>query len=264
MTAVIVVADTHVNSTVGLCPPSVSLDDGGTYHASRGQRWLWECWQKLIETVKPLAPFILVSNGDAVEYDQFHSRQTITRNKATILRMAADVWDPLVKLSSSFYVVRGTQVHTGKSAEYEESFARDFGAVKCPETKTWSWWSLPLEVERVKLDIRHATTNGGLPWTAKYSALRCAARAEFEAVEAGEPLPDLVIRSHVHKYQDSHDAYRVRAVYTPAWQLATSYVHSLASCTPSDIGGIILYCDKSRYEVQSLLYKPERRKWVKG
>jgi len=39
---VAVVADTHPNSTVGLCPPEVELDDGGTYHASKAQRWLWE------------------------------------------------------------------------------------------------------------------------------------------------------------------------------------------------------------------------------
>ena len=30
--------DTHIGSTVALCKPTVDLDDGGTYHASRAQR----------------------------------------------------------------------------------------------------------------------------------------------------------------------------------------------------------------------------------
>jgi hypothetical protein len=40
----VLTGDLHVNSTVALCPPTVELDDGGTYHHSRTQAWIWNRW----------------------------------------------------------------------------------------------------------------------------------------------------------------------------------------------------------------------------
>jgi hypothetical protein len=37
---VVAVSDLHINFTGGLCPPSVPLDDGGTYLPSKPQRVL--------------------------------------------------------------------------------------------------------------------------------------------------------------------------------------------------------------------------------
>ena len=40
-----ITSDLHAGSTVAICPPRVQLDDGGEYHASKAQRWLWERWK---------------------------------------------------------------------------------------------------------------------------------------------------------------------------------------------------------------------------
>jgi hypothetical protein len=41
---ILVISDTHINSTVALCKPSVQLDDGQEVKISRAQRWFWENW----------------------------------------------------------------------------------------------------------------------------------------------------------------------------------------------------------------------------
>ena len=41
---VAIISDLHAGSTVGLCPPRFTLDDGGDYVSSPAQRWLWRNW----------------------------------------------------------------------------------------------------------------------------------------------------------------------------------------------------------------------------
>lgn len=99
-TAIIAFGDTHINSTVALCTPKVQLDDGGTYHASRGQRWLWDMWLEYIAWAKDMTDGYkraVLINGDLAELDtKRRSNQIITANKATIQATIRDVLDPLM------------------------------------------------------------------------------------------------------------------------------------------------------------------------
>ena len=85
-TAIIITSDQHIGSTVALCPPRVPLDDGGTYVASPGQRWLWQGWLEFIQYAKDLAQGykpIAVFNGDLAELDtKRRTNQLINPNKA--------------------------------------------------------------------------------------------------------------------------------------------------------------------------------------
>ena len=42
----IVISDGHTGDQLGLCPPEVPLNHGGTYHHSKYQAGVWECWEK--------------------------------------------------------------------------------------------------------------------------------------------------------------------------------------------------------------------------
>lgn len=66
MTTLLIVSDTHINSTVAICPSEVELDDGGSYRPSRGQRWLWAGGKKLTEHMQQYKGYTLIVNGDAV------------------------------------------------------------------------------------------------------------------------------------------------------------------------------------------------------
>ena len=64
----------------------------------------------------------------------------------------------------------------------------------------------------------------------------------FEAAERGERPPHLLIRGHVHRPGDSYDAYPVRALILPSWQLSTSYGYRIGGGT-LPIGGAYVVCD---------------------
>ena len=128
-TRVVVVSDAHINSTVGLCPPSVNLDDGGTYRYSVQQRALWRSWLDFCEKAHDSTDnVIVILNGDLVENGN-KSTQVISRNKASILGMAYDAIAPLVEDADKVFVIRGTEYHTGSSADLEEAFAKDLSNV---------------------------------------------------------------------------------------------------------------------------------------
>lgn len=201
-----------------------------------------------------------VINGDAVEGDaKRRSWQTISRNPATVLGLAADIFDPLAKASAGLFFVRGTGAHVGKSAHLEEQLAADLDGQVCPETGAHSWYHLPLEVEGVRLDIAHhpGIGVGRNPWTAFNSINTLASRMLFEHANAGRQLPHLVIRSHNHTYRDSLDNYRVRAITLPAWTLATEYIQQIQPGALADIGAVLVHCSAGYYEVEVIRFKAQ-------
>ena len=260
MKTLLFLGDTHIGSTVALCKPTVELDDGGTYHASRAQRVLYTTWHKLIDMVKPDTTVIL--NGDLVETDTKHrSYQIITRNRTTLRRLANDVLDELVSKCAAVYVIRGTEAHAGKSASMDDAIGEDFDAPG-HTAGSHSWWYLPLEVEGVRLDIAHHASMSGLPWN-KNSANILASKIMFSAADRGERPPNLVIRSHMHRWSDSYDTFGTRALQLPAWTFATAHTERINPGAIAEIGAAFVTIDKGAYEIDKFKAEPEKRLWVK-
>jgi hypothetical protein len=252
-----IASDFHANSTVGLCPPIVNLDDGGTYKASRGQRWLWECWLDYTAKVKAAAngaPISAFINGDAVEADsKKRSTQLITRNKSTILSMATETLAPLIDIATRVFFMRGTDAHVGKSAEMEEELAKDCTITEPYSDSISSWWTFYGEFSGVYFDISHHGRMGGLPWSKTNPLGPLAVRLMM--AYAGRKL-DVAVRSHNHKYGTTADNYPVMVTAAPAWQLATEYSNRQGFVEPADIGGLIFTCDKGAYTWRKVTYPP--------
>ena len=262
MTTLLCISDTHIGSTVAVRKPEFELDDGDTTFASPGQRWLWDRLLEVANKAKKYKP-ILVLNGDIAEGDfKNRSYQMITRNKATIKSLAVDTLDPLCKIAKKIYVVRGTPAHVGKSAHLEEEIAKDFGA-EGPSEKVYSHWYLPLMIDNIQVDIAHHTTAGGKPFSAASAANRTADRVMQEYLREREPLPHLVLRSHVHLWSDSYDLFPIRAIHLPAFTFATEFVNRIAPGTIADIGAVMVHISGNKYEVEKIQFKPEGRKWVR-
>ncbi len=265
-----VTSDHHTNSTIGLCKPTRQLDDGGTYKLSDGQRWLWRCWKDYIEQVQHAQEFlqpaktIAVFNGDVFDGDHHGTAQIITRNPATMQRIGFDTLEPLINLADDLYVVRGTEAHNGKSDAAEEELAADVGAIG-PGKDIYSWWHLPLQVYKTRIDFAHHATMGRLPWTRRAGAVKTAAVAMFNAAERKVIPPDLVIRSHRHQWSDSGDNYPTRAIHMGAWQLATAYVQRIDAGAVAEVGGLIIVVwPDGSYEVRKVRYNEKPRAWVKA
>lgn len=250
MEAIILTGDHHVNSTVGLCPPSFELDDGGTYQLNKTQRWMWaywkECWEEAEEFTKGAKRSTWIVNGDALDFDhKGRSSQYVTNNKATVQRMAVEALEPGLEKVDRVYFIRGTDAHTGRDGEMEEQLAQDID-ITVKNGEVASWYHLQGVICGMRVDVAHHTSMGGLAWTDKNAANKIAADAIMQYVLAGQKFPNLVVRSHVHRHADSHDNYPLRAMILPAWQSMTSYGAKLNPNRLSDIGMVVLLVEDGK------------------
>lgn len=258
------VSDLHTNSTVGLCPPRVVLDDGGYYTASDAQKWLWACWLDFVEWAKDHIErhrpdrVIVVVNGDSSDGSHHRTFQIISHNPGDMIDMAYRVLEPLLDLADDVLVTRGTGAHVGGSGWMEEKIAKDINA-NTLGTDNHSHYKLSFELEGVYFDIRHHSSMGRRPWTRANSANFLASHIIMSRTEAGWRIPDVAVRAHMHRHADSGKNFKtVRALYSPAWQLATEYVHKVATedADISDIGGLLFVCEDGSCEVFARLYQP--------
>jgi len=256
-----VVGDQHTNSTVGLCPPYVELDDGGSYHHSPLQSFLWEKWLEYIERVKAhkslrKAKVCTVLNGDIFDGDHHNTFQIITRNDATMQKIAYSALAPLLEVSDRVYVVRGTGAHSGGSGRREEEFAEDVEAYRSGDSGPYSRNKLLLNLEGVVVDIAHHTSMGRLPWTAPNAANKLASKVLFKCANEGMTIPDLIFRSHNHRFSESGRHFRCEAICLPGWQGVTEYVNRFDDTAIADIGGAIVLCDRGDYDLEIFRTQP--------
>lgn len=264
LVGVYVFADLHINSTLGLCAPQVSLDDGGTYQASKRQRVLYEYYLDALDIVRR-APGtkIGVFNGDIVEGDtKNRSYQVITRNPANILSIAIDLLEPLVSLFDRVYWVRGTAAHTGKSSTLEESLAADWDNT-VPGDSCSSHYHLRRVISGVYFDIcHHGKMSTQYRLKANWGNAK-AADTPQDYANLGMRPPDILVRSHVHRYSSSGDNFRVRAVTTPCFQLATEFIYRIAGENSSPDIGFIYWTIKEAqtWEQTVVLYPDVQSTW---
>jgi hypothetical protein len=267
---VAVVSDVHAGSTVAVCPPKIALDDGGEYVASKPQRWLWQSWGAFWSEAESMraehgASLYTVFNGDVTEGDHHGTTQILSGNPTAQAAVVNECMVPVLALDpDKMFFVRGTEAHVGKSACYEERIAGGLKKDKRPvegdpDSGTASWWHLRMEVLGTRLSFAHHGRMGQRPWTKGNVVQNLAAEIFYEHAARGEPHPHIAIRSHLHRHFDTGAAHPVRVIQTPAWQLATSYVHRIAPDTLADIGGVLILLREGRApDVREIIYRPER------
>lgn len=265
-TALVVFSDLHVGSTVGLCPANVTLDDGGRYAATKAQLWLLDCWRRAWADVARLAAgyeLWAVSNGDLCDGDHHGTYQLWSRNPEDQIRTACDMLSPVQQLAHRLFVVRGTEAHVGGSSWFEEAIAHRIDAEPCPVTATHSWYRLPIIVSGVRFHVAHHASMGGKELSRGTSAAGQATDTLTYCAEHGLTIPDVVVRSHNHRWADSGTTYRVRAVGMPAWQLGTAYINGRRPNSIADIGLCVWLCDAGRYTMHPIRFQPkEDRYWT--
>lgn len=257
-TLTVIVADTHTNSRAGLVKPGAEYE-GGAVQLSRGQRWLWSCWLDFCERVQShKLPTLIHFNGDIGELDyKMRTASVYSRNPAMVQRLALETIDPLAELADWLVFERGTPAHSGQDSWIEEALGRNYDHTQKSPAGDFSWMYWRGRVEGVGMDIRHHGRVGRLPHTRANPLGQIAIKTHL-----ADPRVDLAIRSHVHKFADSYDNYPVRVINTGAWQLMTAY-GSRVSEEPSDIGGVLIFCDGGKYEVEKVEYKPRKeRLWT--
>ena len=261
---VAVVADLHINSTLGLMPKVFVRDDGESVWASHLQNEVFRAWLSYWADVKKQvrahkATLYVVINGDVCEGFHHGTTQLITHNPADQFKLAIDVLEPVARMADRLFIVRGTSSHAGTAAHWEEVIADDLGAVPDEVTGTASWWHLPMDVNGVLMHFSHHRRQNTLPWTSGGAANRLAAETVYEYARSGDRLPDVVVRSHGHIFDESSRIHPVKVIFSPAWQLKTEFSHRIAPDRMPAIGGLIFRCRGGQFEWEPKVYPFKRR-----
>ena len=263
-----IVSDMHCGSTVALCPERITLDDGGEYVASKAQRWLWQCWADYwarVDTVRTAhrAELYTVFNGDMVDGQHHATTQVLSGNPAAQAAVVDACLKPVLELKPDrIWVTRGTDAHVGQSASSEERIAGGLRKDKRPivsEEKTGaaSHWHAKMDIQGVRLDFAHHGRVGTRPWTKPNVTANLAAEIFYDHAANNEPHPHIAIRSHMHQLVDTYDLHPTRVIQTPAFQLATSFIHRIAAGKIADVGGVIITIEGGKATVEKVTFRPE-------
>lgn len=242
---IVAIGDLHAGSTLGLCPPNLPLDDGGTYVPSPVQRALYAQWQlfwtDFVPSVTGGEPYALIVNGDITEGKHHESVQNTTDNLGIHARAAIELLEEPRNNARQCWIVRGTRAHVGPAAGLEEAIAQALRTDTDDKTvrshwELWGEWG-PTVV--------HACHHIGTTTSTAYelSALSRELAANLsEAAQWGFRPADLLIRSHRHRCSwggfptERGDA---EVVVLPAWQLHTEYAWKSHSLRLPQIGAVV-------------------------
>lgn len=252
----VIVSDLHAGCRLGLCPPTpIRLDDGGHYHSSEFQQKVWELWRefhdKWLPEVTRREPYDLVVNGDVLDGVHHQSTTQVSHNIEDQLTIAEMALAPEVKKckasGGTYYHIRGTEAHVGKSGIYEEQLARRLGA--CPNDQgQYARWELWKRVGGAGGPLVHLLHHVGTTGSAAHEASAVNAELTASYVEAArwrrEP-PTYVVRSHRHRFIavdiGAANGYAA-AIVTPAWQGRTPFAYKIPGARLSEpqIGGVLI------------------------
>ena len=261
MKAIIAISDTHVGSTVGLCPrDGMMIPDGGYYQPNKFQRTLMkyydDFWGKFVpQQIKGAKKVVIVLNGDLIDGDHHQTINIATSSTDKQRDAAIDMFTPLKKFGQIF-ITRGTEAHSGVGSEAEEAIAKQLGCEK-NEVGEYSQWQHWIEVDGVVFQFAHHI---GVTSSAAYESsapMREMVAALVEAAQWGRNLPDVIVRSHRHRFIPvSIPSYRGRidCAITPGWQLRTPFTERIDRMRMPHIGGIVFKVENNRCQIEEKIY----------
>ncbi|NIQ44153.1 MAG: hypothetical protein GTN85_19025, partial [Pseudomonas stutzeri] len=102
--------------------------------------WL-DYWQLVAEYKKQLnAQVYAVACGDLGDLNKYSDAQLHSPLKVDVERAMLDVIKPIEHVVDKWFVVRGTEAHSGAAGELEEWFAGDLDNAVHSFNGTASWW----------------------------------------------------------------------------------------------------------------------------
>jgi len=248
MKRVLFMSDLHCGHRAGLTPPEWQWSSGSADREKFGkiQR---ETWKWFTQEVDAYGPYdIVVVNGDAVDGKGPRSGGTelITTDMQEQCSMATQAIKYCMGDETDLIMLYGTAYHTGQEEDWEKSIALGLNGRIEDHAQ--------LEIEGVKIDIRHWVGSSSTPY-GRGSALSkeaCWTCLKGAQLAEGDQTPDILIRSHVHYYTGTFDhTINPYVRFTlPALQASASKYGSRRCSGITDYGFVVMECTDGEYEYQ--------------
>lgn len=261
MKAIIAISDTHIGSTVGLCPPNgIALPDGGHYEPNIFQDTLFRYWTDFWKNfvpkhIKGAKEVVIVLNGDLIDGNHHGTINIATSSTDKQREAAIDMFLPLKKFGKIF-ITRGTEAHSGIGSEAEEAIAKRLGC-KENEIGEYAQWQHWIDVDGVVFQFAHHI---GVTSSAAYESsapMREMVAGLVEAAQWDRSLPDVFVRSHRHRFipvSIPSIKGRIHSVITPGWQLRTPFVERIDRMRMPHIGGVVFIVENKRCQIEEKIY----------
>jgi len=210
---VLLFADSHCGSDVGLTPPSWQwgyIDNPPSeevrirnkFAKSQAEGWNW--YTKILDILRPID--ICFINGDAIDGDGKRSGGTeqITTDRKKQVAMAIECIEQIG--AKKHTMTFGTPYHTGDAEDFEIDVAKHFGC----KIGGHEWE----DVNGCIFDLKHKQGNCVNPSTSLFNEIRD--NRDWAAV-GEQPKADVLVRSHTHRFC-IHKVEDTIAISTPGLQ----------------------------------------------
>lgn len=241
----------------------ITLDGGSEVKPSRLQRKLWAWWCEFWDWIPDAThgeTWDLVVNGDAIDGVHHGSNTQVTHNLAVQCRIAQDCLLPITgeweggrckkrgRLPGRFWMIRGTEAHTGQSAQEEEKIAEKLGAQRCKDGN-FSRYELWKQMGKHLVHFNHHIGTTGSSHHESSAVNAEVSGMLVEAARWNETPASVIVRSHRHRSIEVRLPRGrmgfITAVTTPAWQLKTPFAYKVAGArqSPPQVGGVVVRLD---------------------
>ena len=254
--AVILVSDTHTGSRYGLWPEGATDDEGAKPELNKYQTYLWDCWQHAWQDWLPATignlPRIVVHAGDSIEGNHNGLGGLVCLELATQVMAADALLKPYMR--APCYMVSGTEAHAGQSAQWDNAVAVTLGA-KTDDTGRGARWELWLTVDGVRFHVAHHM-RGGSALISELTPL-VAERNDMAQPAAlkGHPMPQVIVRGHMHWYRTFTDDDGHTVIALPGWTARSPYVFKRSRLPARPPGLVVVITDNAQHEVYAKTYK---------
>ncbi len=240
---VIAVGDLHAGGTTAIAIP-FTLADGQTVNTSPYQDWLKTQFDALVETAKQEAVghWVTVLEGaDRADGVGHHGTTQTVGTRRDQRNMAKAILRDLVSMADRAYALLGTDSHVGSNGEEDQDIADKL------DMEARTRWRLNIGGKLI--NWAHHATLGGREWTIDNPLLTLAQTIEIQSLKRKQPVPDLILRHHVHRGRSIRATNGIRVVTCPCWQFPTSWLLAKDTEAWPDIGGVLYWPEQDRVEV---------------
>lgn len=179
---ILVLSDLHCGALTGLTPPSKQT--------TILQGTLWNLFRSWLDEFKPFN--ILFVNGDAIDGtgDRWSGSEQITTDRIKQCDIAVEC---LQGIADDVHLIAGTPYHTGNGEDFEKVIADKLGG----QFHSRGFFN----INGREFNLKHKIGASSVPHGRLTPLAREILQNREWHLEGTEPLADVLIRSHVHYYE---------------------------------------------------------------
>jgi hypothetical protein len=212
----------------------MEYDDGDDYTPNRLQKILHRWWGEIFSEVKAHVKgheVKLLIGGDCVDGFHNHGTEQVWGTALQQAQMAIELLAPYAKLApASVYGLKGTPSHAGSDSEFDRLVIKELGG-KC----AYHW---RLDFDGKLIDWAHHCTLPKDPRNYEAALERQASLIVRRYREAGERVPDLILRQHVHRFARGFTG-SIPMITGLGWKLRDEYLAKIDPLGFYEVGVLV-------------------------